>query len=585
MKKRILSLLICVLLVLPTVLMTGCSKEDHTVTLTGSDATALTITLYTICEEEVDEETRQAVEDELNTYTRRKFNTNLKLRLYTEDEYNTVLAKDLEASKKPVAEKKQTADTTKKPAKQTGKDGKPLPVQIEEYQEKYPAEEGTQVDIFLINNIDLYNECILDETIFTLAAEIIPEGASYELCKYINPVAMKAVTNTSLYRSTYAIPNNKVIDDYEYVLINKAFADANGYDPAKLTELKDLGEYIDAAKASGSFTNVVLDTYGVAPNYEGLSSDSLQGTTVVKDLYTYSQAATADGNLLVNQALPKSILGESDFKNAYKMLHTYRADGTMIEGEYTEDTNAACVFLKGNIAVQQLEKYTSDYYVEIYRKPVANNETIFNSLYAVNAKTKNVTRCMQIIHAMQTDPEFVNMFKYGVEGVHYEKSEKDGEEDLIYILPEADNYKMSFEYAGNQFLAYRNDKMTVEEDLLARDNWALGKQQNNDTAISPYLAFSANTSEFEDPENTKTSDFTTQQMTEETVKASVEALEKLAAFEGTAEEFDAFYKTVADEFEDNEYVDDALENDFLNSPYGLYVGWHKNIYPAPKAEQ
>ncbi len=573
MKKRILGFILAVLLVIPTMLLVGCDDDESTLDLVQDGPVPVTMTLYTITDEATTEDARQAVEDEINRITEYEFNTHVILRYFTADEYEAKLEKDLAEAKKnyepqevetdengetlapKITTSKETLETTKREV-ETDENGETKHrVVIQEEKMVFPAENGTQVDIFLVNSLDDYNRFIANGDIQAMDGELI--GNSALIKKYVNPTLLNAAATVT---GTYGIPNNKLIGDYEYILLRKDLVDKYSYEPTNLNTLSKLETYINDVKGEG--VTAVLDTYGVSPLAISMTGeDSLFGSYV-----GYNPAQNTN-------AMPRNLLTNSSFQKEYSMIQSLKASGTMVEGEMPEDPNAACIFVKGNGAIPAL--YGDDYYVSVYKYPTATNENVFNSVYAVSTYTQSLARCMQVITYMQTDAELCNILRYGVKDEHYIL-----DEDNNIITITSDEYVMNPEYAGNMFLTYQHTGMSEADLALSADNWALGKQQNLDSAASPYLSFSSLTTDviFEDEDAMTEFSMTGDEMMAEIIKASDAAEAKLKAFTGTGEALISYMDTLGNEFGANEAVKAALSNKYTNSAFARYVAWYKVTY-------
>ncbi|MBQ4561639.1 MAG: hypothetical protein IJA55_04850 [Clostridia bacterium] len=579
MKKRILGFILAVLLVLPTFMFIGCKDEESSLDLVQNGPVPVTLTLYSITEEATTDEARQAVEDEINRITEYEFNTHIILRLFTAEEYKAQVENDLAIAEKNYTEPevetdengetvtaalttpKETLATTKREV-ETDENGETKHrVVINEEKISYPAENGTQVDIFLVNSLDDYNNYIDNGSIQAMDSELLSSAALIK--KYINPTLMNSVATVE---GTFGIPNNKLIGDYEYILLRKDLVDKYNYDPSALTTLSRLETYINDVKGEG--VTPVLDTYGVAPLAISMTGeDSFFGSHV-----GYNPAQS-------NNAMPRNLLTNTSFQKEYSMIRTLKAAGTMVDGELTETPDAACIFAKGSAAIPEL--YGEDYYVSVYKYPTATNENVFSSVYAVSSYTQSLKRCMQIINYMQTDSELANILRYGVPDEHYTYDE---ENDIVTVI--SDEYQMNPEYAGNMFLAYQNTDMTREELTLSADKWALGKQQNLEAVGSPYLSFSPITTDvmFEDEDTMSEFEMTGEEIMAEVIKASDDAEAKLAAFTGTGDALIAYMNTLGQEFAANKAVAAALNNKFTNSAFARYVAWYKVTYDTSTEE-
>ena len=575
MKKRLLSIILAILMILPVVAMTGCKKEDNVVVLTSSDANPLTITLYTIVGDETSDDTIKLVENRINEITQFKFNTHIILRALTAEEYNEKVAEDLVAAEKAFKSKDKKSKKNKETEKakpETYKNGETKHVTVKKAEAEYPAEEGKQVDIFLINSLDMYNNCINDGSIQAVSAEFLPGAGSDILTKYINPTLMSSMSRTHYSLTSYAVPNNRLVDNFEYILLDKGLVDKYGFNYEEVSSLSELKPFIASASGEAGYTTV-LDTYGLEPLVQTL--DGVLGVYTGTGLISDSQLA------------PDCIYNDEAYCEEYAMLKDYRANGTIVSAtpeEFTDETKAACVFLEGNTYTP--EKYADKYYVCTYKKPTATNENVFNAIYAVSSYTKNLQRCMDIINYMQTDVEFVNVMRYGVEGTHYTKDEF----DFVTLLNH--DYVIDPEYAGNMFLQYQNNEMSEYELEISNDNWALAKKNNLELVWGPYLGFSHATTDVLaftfnpkrlDSEYKNSDEYTISDITGRVTSISAEYEEQIASLTGTA--LVTKMKELGAGFEDDEIIDLALSNNYRESVFARYMQWYTDNHPENPEEE
>ena len=121
MNKRIISLLLCAIMVL-SVILTGCSKKTDDEAIADVNETAsestMTLTMYLMAESEVDADQVAKIEEAVNKITKSKFKTRLVLRYFTEEEYTEALeeaikkTKEEKNSKKPGSKPAATTTTT-----------------------------------------------------------------------------------------------------------------------------------------------------------------------------------------------------------------------------------------------------------------------------------------------------------------------------------------------------------------------------------------------------------------------------------------------------------------------------------------
>ncbi len=581
MKKRILSVILALVMVLPVSLLTGCNNDDPRV-LPKSDITPVTITLYTITDEETTEEARQAVEDELNRITEHDFNTHVILRTFTADEYDEVLAKDLAAAaenyvpeeevvetdengetvttKEKITTNGETLETTK-PKVETDKNGETKKVVVVQQQEVYPAENGTQVDIFLVNNVDNFNKFKAEGAIAPITTELA--GNSKIITKYLNPLLLnsgKVFDFTANVEIPYGVANNHYIAEHEYVLLRKDLVDAKGVDAATINNLQKVRDF-----AAGA---TVVDTYGVEPNAITLfGEDSLYGSSI---------DSTLEQN---HRKIPGNLLTDSTYQKEYAALKTMKSNGSLVEGTVDNLNNAACAFVRGSSAT--VEKYADNYYSAVYRRPIATNENVYNGMFCVSQYTQSLTRTMEVLTYLQTNTEFVNILRYGVEGEHYEwAAVEEGEEKYINII--SDEYVMDSIHCGNQFLTYPNDKMSAEERALAADNWALAKEMNKNAIASPYLGFSALYSEVVFTEEKREGKLELVDAIEDVVELSEEYTELLEAYSGSGDAIISYMDEIGDELSDERAMD-HMESNYENSPRPRFTTWHDAKFAEEEA--
>lgn len=563
MKKRILSLLLCAVMAVMPMVLTGCGGEYSTVEL---KQTPMTLTIYTITEEETTEAGIQQAQDAINEITEYDFNTRIVLKMFTADEYEAMLEADIEKAASNYEEPEDTVTAETSAAAEEEEDAEittESKVYVERDEIVYPELDGTQVDILLISSLDLYNRLVQNGHIQALDSELI--GDSKIISKFVNPTMLEATVGID--EAHYAIPNNRMVGEYEYLLLRKDLVDSYYYAPEDIHTILQLEEFVNDVNTLNPEYTPILDTYGVST----LSVSMLAGESVFGSYVGYN--AQPETN-----AMPRNLLDVSRYRRELAYVRTLKNAGDWVEGEMTEDSNAAAIFLKGDSTIP--EKYGDEYYVNVYKYPTATNENVFNSMYAVSSYTKGLARCMQIIEYMVTDEDFRNTFQYGARDVNY-TIDKD---NFVTVL-ENNEYVMNPIYTGNQFIMYQNDQMTEQELMLSADDWSLAKEQNKDLVASSYLGFSALTTEviFEDEEGMSESEYSTAEMLEEVQKLSDEYMAKINQYDAYvaangAIEFEDYLEMLGKEMSANAYLKAALGNKYTNSPFARYVAWYKFNY-------
>lgn len=496
MKKRLMSLLLCAIMVLP-IALTGCSDkagsgDETTSSTTSSSSKAMTITLYTITESSTTDEALAQVEEAINVITESDFNTHVILRTATEKQYEKMIDDAIEAKEEEIriaeeeaaakkAAEKAAREAAKKAAKENG--GKAVTTAAETTAETtisedetvlneygleetvYPEEDGTQLDIFLINSFDMFTKyqsagylAQLDEQL-SIGSKILKQ--------YIHPNFLSAA---KVGGKTYAIPNNHTFGEYEYLLINKKVFDGLYYDIDNVKTFNDLEEYFyDILKYEKGVTPLLGEYDGNVYYFD--KDNSIYGSVIPTDLSTPTAAP------------PTNLITDPAFMAYFQIMKTLReANGISKDGKIGDGKTYGAVVMKGDYNTPA--EYEEDYYVLTLKAPTATNENVYTGMYAVSKFAKDVARCMDIITYLSTNKDFINLFTYGIEDVHYTKDEVT---DVITKIGK--DYAMNMAYTGNQFMMYQSTDMSAEMKALSDDNWALAKLQNLDMVKHPYLGF------------------------------------------------------------------------------------------------
>lgn len=485
MKRRLFCLLLCVLMALTTVL-TSCSEKDETEVEMDTSGIAgkkaMTLVLYSICEPGTTEEAIESVQEKLNVITEAKFNTHIILRLFTEDKYydeiesrikeieeKQEMEEKLEAARKVAQKAAKAAGVTTSPPETTEKVTETEETLVDEFGLKktvYPEVDGEQLDIFLINDYSKYKDYYDRGVLVQLDEELSVNSKA--LKDYIYPTFLNAVR---IEGGTYAIPNNHVVGEYQYMLINRELFDKYYFDIDKITVINDLNEYVETVAAKEKAVTPVLDTIGV----ESFLYYPMNSRSVIAG---YAAGKLAEGS----SATPKNIFAVRQYKLAEASLLNWNKDGSYVKADSIDGKDFGVAFVAGDYALR--DKYEEDYYVVTYKYPNFDNSEAYAGMYAVGAFTKSTSRCMEVITLLTLNEDFRNIFQYGVEGEHFERDEYTG--DLHSISNE---YKMNPLYTGNQFKLWQSADMTDEELELSADKWAAAKLQNGEMSISPYLGF------------------------------------------------------------------------------------------------
>ncbi len=486
MKNRLICLLLCLVMVL-SVVLTSCSKADDgelkgTITATASES-AITLTMWVVAEEAVSEEVADAVSAKLNSISKAKFKTELIVNFLTQEEYRGKLAQTITAYENTAP---TVTETTKATTAGTGTGEEVITdeTRVNEHglvEIVYPGAVENQVDIIYINGVDMFQEYLEKGWLAELDEEL--NGSSKKLKEYVANSLLAASMQDGV---TYAIPNNNVIGEYTYMLLDKELMDKycqQGYINRGLIDgfcneyvygfLDQIAEFEPDVLPVASTYDECMD---LMAHYWSIDPDTynmLDGFSAFGYYYT-DLGELSRGSVVMGY---QSLFENEKFANDFLALNRFRLDN-YFGSEEESGKRAAVKFVQGDaVSVRQ---YEDRYYPVIVKYPTASVADIYDNMFGVYARSKSVSRSMEIITYLNTNVEFRNVLQYGVEDVHYTLVE-DG--DRTYVERDKYNrYIMDVYKTGNAFLAYH-------EEYMSADIWESGKNQNRNSLIEPLLDF------------------------------------------------------------------------------------------------
>ena len=471
MKKRVQCLIMAMLL-LATCFITSCGNQEDVDTLTFDEGTkkspAMTVTIWGIKGENTTDEAVKLVEDAMSAVTQAEFNTALQLNLFTYDEYK----ENLEVRLEEIAEQKklEQAEADQKKAvamlyknNKTEESSETIPEDETSVNEIgiveiiYPEPDPSQLDIFFVPDYDTFVEYQEDGHLSALDVEL---GSTGKLMKtYIHPNILSA---SKLGGATYSVINNKPIGQYTYMLLNKELLDKYYYDVADIPQF---------ANADAFIMDVAANEPGIVPVYDDFEPLGIQYFTkdgaksVVGSIVTKPKGSDAYG-------VPRIIFKNNDFLNHTKQLKKYQSLGYVGDGT-AEIGKFAVGVVNGNAA--DVAKYADKYEIVVLQNPRVDN-TVYSNMFAISTYTKDITRSMEVLCALNTNPELRNIFAYGIKDVHY-TLDADG---VVRTLN--NDYDTPLEYTGNMFLAY-------PPEGASPDIWDNCKAQNLEIVDDPFFGF------------------------------------------------------------------------------------------------
>ncbi len=537
MKLRILSLALCLAMLVCAFASCGKKKDnaDDVVSETAT-RTAMTVSMYVICEEGTTDEAADAVEKAINSMIKSKYTTKVEITYLTADEYYSAVEAQFETMKNNV---KVTPDDGTDTADESAEAPETEELVIGENgvaELRYPSLTPGQIDIVMIDDHTKYSEFVKNGWIASLDSAL--NGTYKKLSDYIYPATLDAA---KIDGKLYAVPNNgPIASEATYITINRELAKEFKLDTYGMDSIVDLADFLAFAATKEGVTpirNKSAEVGGVLYMGADAATRALTSDFSLVGQYGESATLTAPESLFANKAYTNEILGLAKFDFA-----GYFGNGSnenyAVEIK-TGDLDAMCADSENNEIIVLSAK----------AKPA---KEICSSMFAVSAFSDSDTfnRAMEVVTYLNTNEEFRNLFQYGIEGTNYMLDEYTDE-----VVKLTSDYNMDLAKTGNMFIAYPDAGMSM-------NIWEMAKMQNLATVPYDHNIFGGFTVPA-DIEGETPVDFDSAKAL---AKASAEVKAKLDACK-TYEEYEAFVNSVAETY--GEVVDSFITGE--NTPCALYV--------------
>ncbi len=508
MMKRIISLVLCLGMIAGALLMAGC--EADTGTPSSDDTLPMTLSFLGITEESTTPEAIEATEEALNRIFKTEFKTKIDLTLVTADEYIALVEErvaEAEASALRLAAinkynslqqniaNTQSANNSNDNKGLFGKwaqSAKIVEASTLSTGTEYTAEQTTvyadgkietvypaatsPIDILMIDGKEMYD--YLDEKGYLLSVSNLIETEFTKFNQYIYPTFFDQLQTIT--GDIKAIPNNNLLAEYTYLVVDKALADELDFDVDAVESYDDLnaGEcgFLAQVAAKGDVTVMATEpeALGIYTYFEG---DNAVGT-YMNPIYGYDPAEGTDFTI-------RNLFDIPEYTNHLVLMDEYRKAGYF---DNKGDKFAVDV-VKGNASLPAA--YGDDYYVKVLQNPFVEMSAVFDGMLAVYEGSADEKRALQIIQAINTDPEVKNILQYGIaydgdneEVANYNINEIENEDGTISLSITRRNqtYMMDNRLTGNVYMGYPEEGQTI-------DIWDYYKQTNLDSALSPFMYF------------------------------------------------------------------------------------------------
>lgn len=493
MKKRLLSLVLCLAVLLPTlVLFTSCGSEEEDTT---GQIPPMTIVIAMMTDEKTNEKGIEATEKVLNQIAESNLNTHIELKLYTEEEYYAKLEETLLARYRA----KENGDKSTSIG-----DVKDVTFDEEKNREvtAYPKPYKDQIDIFYVDSkvkLEQYRYWPAEGYTFADFEAKPLDTPTYQLVSILedsmlndSAPLLKKYLSTGLLDAgkvyqqgvgeLCAIPSNSIYEEAEYMLIDKKYFDESAYN-------------IEEVSGILSLENFMIDFVEQHPDVQPIYNMGSMGFVSLTGKNSVISQYVPDGSKPENVGLePKTLLGAASFKSMLVSMNKY-----LPKSQVTADPTTGSVIPEdrlnnGSFAVgfvtadpYEIEAYKENYYVIESSKARINEQQACGNMFAISEFTSDANRCLEVINMIQTNKEFHNTLVYGVENVTYTVNQTTG---LIDRVKQGNTiYLMDIHRTGNLFITEPNSEMSDLELQYAANDWALAKETARHAMFSPYIGF------------------------------------------------------------------------------------------------
>lgn len=563
-------------MILPTALFVGCAKEDDETKsdLEESSRPTKSYVMWVMAEDGMDEEQAEAVEESINKILKSKFKTRLDIKFVPEDEYYAKLEAEIQAMR----EAQEAAD-----------DVAPDPDEDEEVvteeetiinengflEYKYPAFEEHQVDIFFLGGFDRYKEYIENGWLCALDVKL-EEGSNKKLDDYINYQLLAAMTIVD--GQVCAIPNNRAIGEYTYLLLRKDLMDKYYYGVSDITSITDAKDFLEDVKAyEPDYDPIAYDSYKepTLVHYWSIDPDTLKYDSSKFSLIGNIFDSNVTYNFVKGSSLSQltatsrqlaftSLFTKSDYQAQLLALKYYECYD--FYASESSEKDFALSIIKGG--AELADEYSDEYYVKVIDYPRALTEDVFGSMFAVAEyggeprDESDIERVMEIVTYLNTNSDLRNLLQYGIENVNYTVKA-----DGTIKRTDSNKYFMDINKTGNVFIAH-------PEEGMSADAWEYAKKQNQDMKIDCLLGFDFLSEAGGDINTVNVQAIKAILQESEKVEKELKSITSYEEYQAKLEEYRTLYSTSNTKLNIKKYINvNASTSGELSYPIALYKGW------------
>lgn|GEM_PF-4871021 len=524
MKKRLISLVLCAMLLATPFFMSGCNRAR----LEGDpDAPAAETVVMAIVGEDIDEDALRVVESRMNHLLENLYQTRLHIIVFTPEEYieeiatrsiaqhaNVTASPPLFGIQRPLEDMAFDRDNPPDSIMRRANGDWVYTDATGRQQTLFPAVRENQIDIILINGVETYNalkfggfttsvynqdgnvvvvsnisEFEDGETVRQVITPILQPLSELirfrrELVRNINTAMFERANHVDVpnifgQSEVFAIPNNFMPDNAEFyfMLVNRELMHEFQYDINTVSSILDLEFFLEDVISKAPDVIPVYNFLG----YNFFVPDERLGPN---PLITIPFALNSAGGRILTPMAPRQSFTTASYRNILNLFHNiYQLSGHRVENievDLTQDF--AVAFVRGiDLLRSELEE---DYYVITISPPIVDS-SMFDSMFAISYSSTEIAsyRAMQIIEALSTNSDLVNLFAFGIQGEHYTLNANG------VVTNRRGGYNMNPRFAGNNFLLRQHEGMCESMLYFSANNWHAATRMAQTFLISPYAGF------------------------------------------------------------------------------------------------
>lgn len=286
----------------------------------------------------------------------------------------------------------------------------------------------------------------------------------------------------------YGVPSEKEIASMPMWVFTKELVDKYDIPYEDIHDLEDLEPYLKMIKEKEpDYTPLYLTKDFSVPIYMDLIADPVG-------------IEFGDDSLTV-----KNLYETDKLKETVKTMRKYYEAGyiNLDAATASDDKSVKRFVTKGDGQPYAETTWSKDLGYEVVTSQIMDaqvtNTSARGALTAINARTKNPEKCVELLNLVNTDEYLRNLLNYGIEGVHWEKQEltdkekkeADGAYDAdfkVKFTDKRDDYSVTYWSIGGLFNTY-----VMSTDPVTK--WKVFKDFNAEAVNAPSWGFDFDSTE------------------------------------------------------------------------------------------